>query len=428
MKSQPKRIYPQSTIGKISTIAAYILVVWILYKIFHSGIYKYLDQVLKNYFRVENESIITASTVAAFGIPVNILFGALLEGGFANYFKKWPLFMSISTWVGIAIFGFAATYYLLFGESFFFRRESVNFTEDTKTILGIIGSIGAVGYLVIKYQERQAEERKEKREEDQVKNNELRAAIDLLGSETPSTRIAGVYALAEFADKYHEDSRQKVVNILCGYLRTKRPEDDGPVEATIIDQIHNRTQDPTRATSWSRCYFNFRKAIFLGPVSFTESNFMGSAIFVGSIFNNEAYFDRAKFKFVTYFDKSTFYKEAYFSGAEFKKGIDFNGSIFINGASFTRAKSIPDISLKETILGGSINFSSTVIEEINLDGAKRLPSAKLIGEPSFPEDALEIPTSRIDNYVALQKAWSNLDLVQMKSKALSRRIGPRQRQ
>lgn len=81
--------------------------------------------------------------------------------------------------------------------------------------LTTIGGIGGTGYLVIKYRERASAERAEAEEK-------LLSAVQQLGSESLQVRIAGVYALADVADTYRGDYRQRVVNILCGYLRTWR--------------------------------------------------------------------------------------------------------------------------------------------------------------------------------------------------------------
>ena len=79
-----------------------------------------------------------------------------------------------------------------------------------------------MAYLVIKYQERRQAERDEQREEDRHINAKMQQAVDQLGSDKASTRIAGVYALADVADTYRGGYRQRVVDILCGYMRSDR--------------------------------------------------------------------------------------------------------------------------------------------------------------------------------------------------------------
>lgn len=98
-----------------------------------------------------------------------------------------------------------------------------------KIALTLVGGVGAVAYLVIKYQERQQagrDEERAKREEDREKdrlvNTKMQDAVDQLGSDRASTRIAGVYALTDVADTCGGGYRQRVVDILCGYLRSDR--------------------------------------------------------------------------------------------------------------------------------------------------------------------------------------------------------------
>ncbi|MCL2136614.1 MAG: hypothetical protein FWH40_03705 [Coriobacteriia bacterium] len=155
------------------------------------------------------------------------------------------LFRQIFTWVilAIVVFGFLAWWW---ADWLILRpllpkstdgNEPAQILEYVKTILPIIGGIGAVGYLVIKYQERNADKRSEEREiVDQV-DRQMAEAIRMLGDkDAASTRIAGVYALADIADTKKGTYRQKVVNILCGYLRSERKQDNA-VESTIIMTI-----------------------------------------------------------------------------------------------------------------------------------------------------------------------------------------------
>lgn len=312
-----------------------------------------------------------------------------------NLLNKLPLFISISIWTLMALSALAGLYYLWAGEWIFGRLSGSDTHDDiVKLALTTVGGIGAVGYLVIKYQERQAEKRREEREirsiewgkerdkkederrgrieykeeeyrkrkeekeENQIKSNELRAAINLLGSDKPSTRIAGVYELVEFADAHHEDSKQKIVNILCGYLRTNRSEDDGPVESTIIEQIRIHTQKAEEKTSWSNCKFNFQGATFLGEINLSCSILNGGTSFEDAKFRSKVFFNdtefpdgisfaratfqeyssfKSKFEGKSSFAATNFHSKVNFSSAEFKSKVSFNKSTFKNDVHFLKS-------------------------------------------------------------------------------------------
>lgn len=141
------------------------------------------------------------------------------------------------------------------------RKDDSTQLERIKTSLTVIGGIGAIGYLVIKFRERSALERSEADEK-------LVRAVQQLGDTSPQVRIAGVYALADVADTYEGPYHQRVVDILCGYLRTDRLlknangetcyatnkdgtldydrpiSPDGPVESAVLSIIANHLRSP----------------------------------------------------------------------------------------------------------------------------------------------------------------------------------------
>ena len=138
----------------------------------------------------------------------------------------WPLLGKIVAWVVLAILAFAAVMCCLWHLT---SEPGKYVASIAATSLTIVGGVGAVAYLVIKYQERQQAgrdeeraKREECREEDRLVNTKMQDAVDQLGSDRASTRIAGVYALTDVADTYGGGYRQRVVDILCGYLRSDR--------------------------------------------------------------------------------------------------------------------------------------------------------------------------------------------------------------
>lgn len=148
------------------------------------------------------------------------------EQGWRQRLKDWmgknSLFITITIWVGLAIFAFLLVASLL-GHTPIWNLQLTNQESIVKTALTLVGGVGAVAYLVIKYQERQQAKRDEERarreetrEKDRLINTKMQDAVNQLGSDKVSTRIAGVYALTDIADTHRGGYRQRVVDILCG--------------------------------------------------------------------------------------------------------------------------------------------------------------------------------------------------------------------
>ena len=145
--------------------------------------------------------------------------------------KEWmggfPLFGAIAVWAFLGIIAFLLAVWCLGGVLVWQLKLDPEKQAESivKIALTLVGGVGAVAYLVIKYQERQQagrDEERAKREEDRLVNTKMQDAVDQLGSDRASTRIAGVYALTDVADTCGGGYRQRVVDILCGYLRSDR--------------------------------------------------------------------------------------------------------------------------------------------------------------------------------------------------------------
>ena len=183
--------------------------------------------------------------------------------------ERMPLFPTILIWEVLAIAAFSLLAYL-WGDWAIWESltgtGNISSLDIVKIALTTVGGLGAVGYIVIRYRDSQASKRAEERELSRMVDDKMQAAINQLGAEQASTRIAGVYALAEIADTHHggqhngsrpdDDYRQRIVDILCGYLRSDRerlttdengkPRKDGnydkAVESTIIAVIRKHLQ------------------------------------------------------------------------------------------------------------------------------------------------------------------------------------------
>ena len=236
--------------------------------------------------------------------------------------------------------------------------------EAVKSALTAVAGIGGVAYLVIKY-------RTEQRETSGIADKKISAAVDQLGSDKASTRIAGVYALTDITDTYRGGYRQRVVDILCGYLRSDREtyplgEDGKPatglprsgdadeaVESTILSVMRDhlrkeRRNDKTGETIvrqavdddqlWCDCAFDLHEATFHEAVDLTDSTFECVPNFRGTKFERRANFGGAHFADNVDFFGATFTGGADFGGAHFADNVDFFGAHFAGDADFEGAR------------------------------------------------------------------------------------------
>ena len=286
-----------------------------------------------------------------------------------------PLFAAIAIWAVLGIIAFLLAMCWLGRVPFWQlkldpRKQAENIV---KIALTLVGGVGAVAYLVIKYQERQQAGRAEKREKDRTVDTKVQDAINQLGSDKASTRIAGVYALTDIADRYKDSYRQRVVDILCGYLRSDRSSyapdrsrqpvwdasghlvesvaSDEAVESTILSVMRDRLRkerkdDETGETIvqtvdddqlWCACTFDLHEATFHEAVDLTYSTFERDAAFYGTKFERNADFRGAHFTGDVDFRGATFAGGAYFRGADFAGGADFGWAHFAGDADFDEA-------------------------------------------------------------------------------------------
>ena len=290
--------------------------------------------------------------------------------------KEWmgglPLFAAIAIWAVLGIIAFLLAMCWLGRVPFWqLKLDPEKQAENiVKIALTLVGGVGAVAYLVIKYQERQQAGRAEKREKDRTVDTKMQDAINQLGSDKASTRIAGVYALTDIADRYKDSYRQRVVDILCGYLRSDRSSyapdrsgqpvwdasghlvesaaSDEAVESTILSVMRDRLRkerkdDKTGRTIvqtvdddqlWCACTFDLHEATFHEAVNLTHSTFEYAPNFRGTKFERGVGFVGATFTRGADFRGATFTRGAYFVGATFTGNADFVGATFTGNAHF----------------------------------------------------------------------------------------------
>ena len=350
------------------------------------------------------------------------------------------LFVAIAIWVVLAIGAFlVATWWLGRVLPWQLKLDSETQAESiVKIALTLVGGVGAVAYLVIKYQERQQagrDEERAKREEDREKdrlvNTKMQDAVDQLGSDRASTRIAGVYALTDVADTCGGGYRQRVVDILCGYLRSDRetyllgadgkPATDQPrpgdadkaVESTIFsvmrdhlrkERRNDKTGEPIVRQAvdddqlWCDCAFDLHGATFHEAVDLTYSTFEcvpcfrgtkfeRGADFGGATFTRRADFGGATFTRGAAFDGATFTRGAAFDGATFTRDALFGGATFTRGAAFDGATFTRDANFRGTTFTRSADFhKATFTRGAVFDRAEFRASATfsgIQGQPSF---------------------------------------------
>ena len=352
-------------------------------------------------------------------------------------FGTWPLFGVILVWVVLALVVFTILGWLWGEGPLWSGRWMTNWRgagagagplEVVKVSLTTIGGIGGTGYLVIKYRERASAERAERDAEQEQAEQRLLSAVQQLGSGSPQVRIAGVYSLASVADTYRGEYRQRVVSILCGYLRTQRGEwriidseqdgpegpsedrvyvsHDGAVESTVLEVLIRHLRKRCEKTKyreavtqlveddqlWCDCTIDLHDAVLTEIADFRGATFTNVAYFRGATFTNVAYFSGATFTNGADFWGATFTNGAYFSGATFTNGAHFWGATFTNDAHFWGATFTNGAHFWGATFTNDANFSdATFTNDANFQGATFTRSAPPMGLPPGQVDEDGLP-------------------------------------
>ena len=394
--------------------------------------------------------------VSALSVVLRLLWRPAKE-----WMGKLPLFVAIAIWAVLGIIAFLLAMWWLGRVPFWqLKLDPWKHAENiVKIALTLVGGVGAVAYLVIKYQERQQAGRAEKREKDRLVDTKVQDAINQLGSDKASTRIAGVYALTDIADRYKGGYRQRVVDILCGYLRSDRSSyapdrsrqpvwdasghlvesaaSDEAVESTILSVMRDRLRkerkdDKTGETIvqtvdddqlWCACTFDLHGATFHEAVDLTDSTFECVPNFRGTKFERDADFHGAHFTGGADFREAHFtgyadFREAHFTGGAHFYGAHFTGyahfygahftgyahfreAHFTGGANFVRARFRGDAYFGRAEFSGSAAFSgiqgqpSFGFEECKFNRKFRNTNAYRWGPIPIPEDNDGLPAGAV---------------------------------
>lgn len=223
------------------------------------------------------------------------------------------------------------------------------------------------------------------------------SATAQLGHESPTIRLAGVYALAAVADDWLNldapAQSQVCLDVLCAYQRTPAPDDAVPGEQEVRQTIIRVIAQHFRAehdTSWSALDLDLTGAVlthnvvlshchFAGHVSFEGASFAGEVtVFDDTIFSGPVTsFSLAKiqgglasFSGAKFAGQMTFFAETEFSGSETTfasatfsgTATSFVAAIFDRGVVvFDRSTFCGDLATFENwiVAGGSITFAGT---------------------------------------------------------------------
>ena len=181
----------------------------------------------------------------------------------------------------------------------------------------------------------------------QLFNERFAVAADKLGHSQPSTRLAGVYAMAGLADDW-ESQRQACIEVLCAYLRLPYEPDtaskgyregEREIRRTIIRVIRDHLRPGYTKIPWCGYNFSFEGAVFdCGDLSHTmlsggHLSFHGVNFLTGTFHFTGAQFDGAQ----------VWFNSAHFLGANvrFERARFVRGSVTFAGAEY---------------IGGNISF------------------------------------------------------------------------
>ena len=353
-------------------------------------------------------------------------------------FGTWPLFGVILVWVVLALVVFTVLGWLwgegpLWSDRWLTNWRSAgaeaNPLDLVKVSLTTIGGIGGTGYLVIKYRERASAERAERDAEQDRAEQRLLSGVQQLGSGSPQVRIAGVYSLADVADTYRGEYRQRVVSILCGYLRTQRGErrtivneqdgpeqsseekvyvsHDGAVESTVLEVLvrhlrkrREKTKHREAVTQlveddqlWCDCTIDLHDAVLTEIADFRGATFNRDANFRGATFNRDANFQdatftNANFQDATFTNNANFrdatFTNAHFWGATFTNA-HFWGATFTNNANF-RGATFTNANFQDATFTNAHFWGATFNRDANFWGATFTNNANF-QDATFNRDA-----------------------------------------
>lgn len=289
--------------------------------------------------------------------------------------------------------------------------------EDTVASLSRSGLTAAAflvgaGAAVIAYRNQRLKEDAHLRDEERRLQDQFVSAAEQIGSDKASTRIAGVYAMAQLAARWIDrNARQQCVDVLCAYLRmpplssnigfpslARRDTQDEQVRLTIqrvlatylakdredrwqgisLDlrgaELRNFVLNgavvenftAANATFVGDCWIqntdvlgfaDLREATFKGKAMLWGSTFAQRARFYGSHFHAEVSFLECKFLDHAWFYDCRFDGTTSFAKTQFGKESGFERGVFTQKAKFTSAIFIGTARFIDTSFGSDCRFA-----------------------------------------------------------------------
>lgn len=349
--------------------------------------------------------------------------------------RNYALFRAIVIWVVIALIAYTLLS-AVWGGNFRAGWEDVEFSNSRDRLSSVftaIGGIGAVGYLVIKYRQQAGSERELSRLIVREADDKLMQAVQQLSSHSAQARLAGVYALSEIADvygseEYVTDYNKRVVDILCGYLRTKRPKDDGPVESAVVSVLNDHLSEQNIAYDgstnmspgpWSEYSIDLRGSKFREPfrlrnaiisdLKVQHSKFVDHVELHDVVFSEGVDFDSVQFRDLVVFRGVNFCGETKFQDSIFEKDVTFEAiqagtrTVFafvdFEGVNFKGRTIFKDVvfdkatRFKSNGRGVPTTFSHVTFRCATLKSVTAFISVKFSGETEFNRTCFEGPTS-----------------------------------
>ena len=326
-------------------------------------------------------------------------------------FNQLPLLKTIILWVALSIIAYTLLS-AIWGQGHGWGRIlagwHINTTQEPldriKATLTALGGVGAVVYLVIRYREHSALERGKADEK-------LVLAVRQLGDTSPQVRIAGVYALADIADTYEGPYHQRVVDILCGYLRTNRllkdrngqvryatsengtPDysrplsEDNAVESAVLSTLAVHLKSTYKSNRkkitpgpWSNCAINLQDAVLTEPFDLSNSYICNLNIvntkFVQRLSLESSYFaealnlDGTTFISGVNFESATLTQLHNIEKAKVNRIINFRNATFLHGISLKSTKTVAPLIFRSATFKKDVNFIDvTSAERVDFWGA-----------------------------------------------------------
>lgn len=280
--------------------------------------------------------------------------------------------------IGLTVFASSAA---LLWAALGFPAASSSRLDIVKVALTVVAGVGGVVALVVAYRKQRISESAETRERSKLLNERFGAACNQIGNESPTVRLAGIYALAALADEWPEQ-RQVCIDVLCSYLRIPYEpsvesewyldaESEVRLAITSVISRHLRADAPF---SWQGHDFDLVRAVL------RSADFSGIQLPSGRFFLSLARFPAGWISFdgmvvsggEVWFGGATFDgARVTFDGAEFRGGrVKFEGAGFNGGeVSFRGAK----------FAGGVVDLSESVITVMPVFDEGEKPGLKLPG-------------------------------------------------